>query len=577
MSLLTRIVKNLTAAEYKIVKKSIFFRLLEAIAVSAQTFILLAAVNYIYMGGTDVWYFISYSALIFLIFLIRRYLAFSSMSELFSAAYNVGFKIRKNLLLHMIKMPLGALSELHIGKISQTLSEDISWIEDLISFVGPASIANIFNSIFLVFTVFLIDWRMGIVVFVCLFAALTILYIIKRRSSRNLKTRSMDLSDASLRTVEFVHGMPILRAFGGFDKANDSYQKSIENLRMGFIKVNKLAAKFFSLFFFAMDSAVAFSILFAGYLFAGGSAEPKYILAALVVILAALVPLRGAIAFIVVGNLAQIAHENLAEVERHKAMDIAAKPVEFSGHDIQFNNVSFAYNDLGSVLKDVSFKAAANSMTAIVGPSGGGKTTIINLVARFWDVQHGSIKIGGQDIKELPLEELLSQISLVMQDVKLFNQSIYDNIAVGRVNASKDEIVKAAKSAQAHEFIMALPDGYDTQVGEGGARLSGGERQRISIARAILKDSPIILLDEATSAIDPENELAIQHAIGELTHNKTLIVIAHRLSTIVDADQIIVMDDGQVNAIGQHDDLLEKSELYKKLWNYHTNISGWKI
>lgn len=577
MSLLTRIIKNLTPQEYKIVKKSIFFRLLEALVISAQTFILLAAINYIYMGGVDVWYFVGYSSLVFLIFVMRRYLAFSSMSELFNAAYSVGFKIRKNLLLHMIKMPLGALSELHIGKISQTLSEDISWVEDLISFVGPAGTANLFNSVFLVFTVFLIDWRIGFVVLASLCVVLTIIYVFKRRSARGLKFRSLGLSDASLRTVEFVQGMPILRAFGGYDKAHNSYQKSIENLRLGFIKANKRSVKILGLFFFAMDSAVAFSILFSGYLISIGEAEPKFLLAAMVVMLAAFVPLRGAMAFSIVGNLAQIAHENLVEVENHKTMDNAAASTALSGHDIRFDKVSFAYNDLGKVIKDVSFHASANSMTAIVGPSGSGKTTIINLIARFWDVQQGVISIGGQNIKDVALESLLSQISLVMQDVKLFNQSIYDNIAVGRLGASKDEIVKAAKSAQAHEFIMALPDGYDTQVGEAGARLSGGERQRISIARAILKDSPIILLDEATSAIDPENELAIQQAIGELTRSKTLIVIAHRLSTIMDADQIIVMDDGQVNAIGQHDELLEKSKLYKKLWNYHTNISGWKI
>lgn len=577
MNLLGRIRKNLTVDEFKVVQKSIIFRILEALFVASQSFIILAAIWHIYNGGRDIGYFAVCIGAILLVFLARRILSFAAMSELFAAAYNVGFKIRKNLLLHMIKMPLGALSQLHIGKISQTLSEDISWMEDLTSFVGPMGIANMFSASFLLVSIFILDWRMGLVMLASFLAVFVVISIYRSKSRRGLKFRSMGLSDAALRTVEFVHGMPILRAFGGYDKANNSYQKSIENLRIGFLKSIRSNSTILSFYFLAMDTAVALSILFAAYLIANQGADPVKLWAIMVIMLAAFIPLRAVLGLATVSTLALVAHDNLAEVEAHKAMLDVENPAIAEGNDIVFERVSFAYNDLGKVIDDISFTAKANSMTAIVGPSGGGKTTVINLMARFWDVDKGRISLGGADIKQMALEDLLSKISLVMQDVKLFNQSIYDNIAVGRLDANRDDVVKAAKSAQAHDFITALPNGYDTQVGEGGAKLSGGERQRISIARAILKDSPIILLDEATSAIDPENELAIQQAIGELTHNKTLIVIAHRLSTIVDADQIIVMNDGQIDAIGKHDDLLGKSKLYAKLWDYHTNISGWRI
>ncbi|MBV1885502.1 MAG: ABC transporter ATP-binding protein/permease [Parvibaculaceae bacterium] len=577
MNLFQRIRENLTEAELKLVKRSIVLRTIDGFAMFAQTLILLGALNYIYNGGVEVAAFIGYSLAIILVFFARRTLLFASAQGLFSAAFDVGFKIRKSILTHLIKMPLGALSKLHLGKITQTLSEDISWIEGLISFVGPTGISNAFSALFLIVTVFFIDWRMGLLALASFVSVMAVLYVVRKRSKHTLRTRSLNLGDAALRTVEFVQGMPVLRSFGGYDKADNAYQKSIENLRKAFLDTNKRSANMTLLFFFSMDSAVAFSVLFSGYLVGNGLAHPTTVLAVLIVMLAASIPLRGAMGLALVSNLAQLAHDNISEIESHRPLLEVKDPHFSNGSEVVFEEVSFGYGDLGSVLNRVSFTAKANNMTAIVGPSGGGKTTTINLIARFWDVDEGAIYIGGSNIKSMRLEDVLAQISLVRQDVQLFNLSIYDNIAVGRINARKDEVIAAAKAAQAHEFIEALPDGYDTQVGVGGKKLSGGERQRISIACAILKDAPIILLDEATSAIDPENELAIQQAIAELTKDKTLIVIAHRLSTIVNADKIIVMNEGHVDAIARHDVLLAESGLYAQLWEYHINTSGWRM
>ena len=543
----------------------------------AQTLILLAAIHYIYNGGSEAGVFVGFSLAILSVFFVRRLLSFASARGLFSAAYSVGFKIRKSILMHLIKMPLGALAKIHIGRVSQTLSEDVSWIEGLISFVGPTGVANILSTFFLVVALFFIDWRMGLLALASFSSIMIVLYIARKRSKRGVTFRSLTLSDAALRAIEFVQGMPVLRSFGGYEKADNAYQQSIENLRLAFLNAIKRNANTTLLFYFSMDSAAAFSILFAGYLIGNDLAQPTTVLAIMIVMLAAFVPLRGAMGLALLTNLAQLAHENISEIESHQPLAEIQEPEQAQGSDIRFEDVSFAYNDLGRVLKGVSFTADANSMTAIVGPSGGGKTTLLNLIARFWDVDQGAIYIGGSDVRAMRLEDVLSQISLVMQDVQLFNLSIYDNISVGRAGASKEEVIVAAKAARAHEFIEALPEGYDTQVGVGGIKLSGGERQRISIACAILKDAPIILLDEATSAIDPENELAIQHAITQLTRDKTLIVIAHRLSTIVDADKIIVMDRGRVDAIGKHEALLANSSLYAQLWEAHINTSGWKM
>lgn len=577
MNLYQRISQNLTAAELTLVKRSIVFRTIEGFSMFAQTLILLATLHYIYNGGTEIGAFVGYSLAIVVVFFVRRVLSFSSAQGLFSAAYDVGFKIRKSILTHLIKMPLGALSKIHIGKVSQTLSEDVSWIEGLISFVGPTGLSNFFSTFFLVGAIFFIDWRMGLLALVSFASVMLVLYMARTRSQSGVAYRSLTLSDAALRTVEFVQGMAVLRSFDGYERADNAYQKSIENLRLAFLSAIKRTANMTLMFFFSMDSAAAFSILFGGYLIGNDLAQPTTVLGVMIVMLAAFVPLRGAMGLALLSNLAQLAHENISEIESHQSLKETEEPEQAHGSDIRFEDVTFSYNDLGAVLEGVCFTADANSMTAIVGPSGGGKTTLINLIARFWDVDQGTIFIGGTDVRAMRLEDVLSQISLVMQDVQLFNLSIYDNIAAGRAEARREDVIAAAKAAQAHEFIETLPDGYDTQVGVGGMKLSGGERQRISIACAILRDAPIILLDEATSAIDPENELAIQQAIGALTKDKTLIVIAHRLSTVVDADKIVVMDRGRVDAVGTHDALLTGSRLYAELWEAHVNTSGWMM
>lgn len=270
------------------------------------------------------------------------------------------------------------------------------------------------------------------------------------------------------------------------------------------------------------------------------------------------------------------AMDQLDALQSENFIDADGKDISLSHYDIAFQNVNFGY-DTRQVLKNVSFTIPERTSTAIVGPSGSGKTTICSLLARFYDPQSGSISVGGYDLREFTCDSLLSNISMVFQNVYLFHDTIRANILFGKPDATEEELIDAAQKAQCHDFIMALPNGYDTVVGEGGGTLSGGEKQRISIARAILKDAPIIILDEATASIDPENEHLIQHAISELTRGKTIITIAHRLSTIQNADQILVVDDGTIVESGTHDQLIRQNGLYRRFTEIRRQAEGWHI
>lgn len=245
--------------------------------------------------------------------------------------------------------------------------------------------------------------------------------------------------------------------------------------------------------------------------------------------------------------------------------------------EVDYENASFSYDGKRNVLSDIQFHADQGMVCGIVGPSGSGKSTVTKLIGRFWDVDSGEITLGGVSVKDMPTEELLGKISVVFQDVYLFHDTIEQNIKMGKEDATREEVIEAAKKASCHEFIMSLPDGYDTMVGEGGSTLSGGEKQRISIARALLKDAPIVLLDEATASLDSENEVLIQSAISELVFDKTVIIVAHRLQSIMNADQIVVLDDGNVRETGTHTELLEKDGMYAHLWQEQSRAGNWSI
>lgn len=399
---------------------------------------------------------------------------------------------------------------------------------------------------------------------------------ISKKSRKNAPAKQISqerITDASL---EYIHGLPIVKSFGQEGASIEEWKTACEkhkniNLKImhGFVPNN-------CLHLLALKIASVLLILISGIFTIQGNLTISIFL---------LIAMFAFMIFGAVENMNDSVHmlglidtsmDKLENIENAEFIDEAGRDFSIASYNIDFTDVSFGYGEI-EVLHNLSFQIPQNTTTAIVGPSGSGKSTICNLITRFYDVNSGSVKIGGHDVREFTCDSLLKNISMVFQNVYLFNDTIRNNIKFGKSDATEDEIIEAAKKACCHDFIMALPEGYDTMIGEGGSSLSGGEKQRISIARAILKNAPIILLDEATASIDPENEHLIQQAISELIQGKTIVTIAHRLATIENADQILVVDHGKIVQKGTHDQLIQKKGIYRSFINIRERAEGWSI
>lgn len=399
---------------------------------------------------------------------------------------------------------------------------------------------------------------------------------INRQSSRTAPVAHKAKEDLSAASIEYIRGLPVVKSFGQKgvsmkrfqDASRDNKEICIKN-EFGFVPWNCLHL------FFLKAAAVALVLIASWEVLHG-----RLSMAMLIMICMFSFSIFGSVETI--NDAAHILSvidsvmNKLEHMEQADNIDEDGRDISLGHFDIELQNVSFGYGDR-EVLHDVSLSIPQNTTTAIVGPSGSGKSTICSLIARFYDVQKGAVFIGGHDVREFTCDSLLKNISMVFQNVYLFKDTVRNNISFGKPDASEEEIIAAAKAARCHDFIMALPDGYDTVIGEGGGSLSGGEKQRISIARAMLKDAPIIILDEATASVDPENEHEIQAAISALVHGKTIIIIAHRLSTIEQADQIVVVEDGKIVQRGKHKELLQQKGVYKRFVEIREQAEGWRM
>ena len=510
-----------------------------------------------------------------LVQILVHYLSDSLQS---AAGYLMFADKRMELGSHLRKLPMGYFTSGNIGKISSVLSTDMVFIEEVAMSTLGNMMGYLLSSLILLVFMFYLNVQLGLIAAAVTVLAWLVSKGMNKVSLREAAERQERLTDAVL---SFVEGIGVIKSYNLLgeksEELTDNFQRS-RNTSLAFEQ--KMTPWTMSLnILYGIGIAAIFGLSIV--LEQRGALPLAYVLGVLLFVFDLFGPLKA-----LYGEASRLTVMNAALDRIEAVLNEPELPDTGKQHlpaqaqpgqpEVQFNDVVFAYQDK-EVLHHISFAMKKDSMTALVGPSGSGKSTIANLLARLWDVKSGSIIIRGMDIRNVPLAELMEQISMVFQRVYLFQDTIYNNISIGKPDATEEEVYAAAKKARCYDFIMALPDGFQTVVGEGGATLSGGEKQRISIARCILKDAPIIILDEATASVDTDNESYIQEAISELVKGKTLLVIAHRLNTIQNADQILVIDNGQIAQQGTHEELLKQPGIYQEFVNIRKNAAGWSL
>ena len=473
-------------------------------------------------------------------------------------------------------VPMGFFHDNSVGDITATVTTDLNFLENYSMHILDKVTTGVLSMIVMAGCILAFDWRIGLIFVAGILLSFPIYSHMQKKGKALSAKRQKIQSEAVAATLEYVQGISVVKSFNMCDKNLSDIEDAYESNAAASYGVERVFTPLNMTYSMVFRISACMIMLCAGILAVGGDLS----FANLAVILIASFTIFNPIE--VMGQMTTMirtmdaALDRVERIKQAKKIDENGRDIPLDSFDIGFEHVSFAYENGNPILKDVSFSIPQGSMTAIVGPSGGGKTTITRLIARFWDVQEGSITIGGHDVKEFTCDSLLKNMSMVFQNVYLFHDTIENNIKFGCPDATHEQVVEAAKKACCHDFISALPQGYDTVIGEGGSTLSGGEKQRISIARAMLKDAPIILLDEATASVDPENEVHLQQAISALVKNKTLIVIAHRLSTIRDADQILVVDNGKIVEKGVHAELIQQKGIYQRFWNIRQKARNWK-
>ncbi len=499
------------------------------------------------------------------------------------AAFGTLYELKLAFANHITEIPLGYHLTIGSGRMRKIMDENIESIEKFIAHQFPDFVASLVAPLVLVILLLAIDWRYGVVSLLGIILAFVVQFLgFNGNAKEKMHHYQVAQEDMNSASVEYIRGMPEIKAF---NQTADSFRRLSKSITdyTSFVLEYAMGWQNCMPGFTTIIHSIYLLLIPVGIFIGMGTGDYRSYSLTFIFYLVLVPAISGVL------NKIMYISESFTQIDGNvermeEILSISALPDQDGGtaeqgHNIEFDHVSFSYGTDTSVkaLNSVSFMARQGEVTAIVGPSGGGKSTIANLVSRFWDVTEGCIRIGGVDIRKIPQAELMRQVSFVFQDTFLFRQSILDNIRMGNPAASKAQVIEAAKAAQCHDFIEKLPDGYHTMIGAAGIRLSGGERQRIAIARAIIKDAPIIVLDEATAFSDPENEYLIQKAFEKLIKNKTVIMIAHRLSTIRNADQILVMEHGQLIEQGTHDTLMEQQGKYAQMWSSYMESISWKI
>lgn len=494
-----------------------------------------------------------------------------------AAGYMIFADMRMKLGEHLRRLPMGFFTEGNIGRISSVLSTDMVFIEENCMMVLADIMSYLFSQAIMIVFMFLFDWRLGL----ASLAVTGCMVLLGRGMIKSDLSHSKERQDAAetqtKAVLDFTEGIGIIKTYNLLGEKSKELTDSFEHnckVNLEFEEEHAPWARGVNMIY-AADTVLVLAL--STFLYFKGAMPLNFYIGMQLFLFDLFVPIKTFYDQEARLTVMSACMDRIEALFAEKQLDDSGSQVlsESNAPEIEYKNVTFAY-DKKDVLKGVSFKADKGTMTALVGPSGGGKSTIASLLTRFWDIQSGEILLRGTDIRKIPLATLMDNISMVFQRVYLFQDTVYNNIALGRPNATREEIIEAAKKARCYDFIMELPDGFDTVIGEGGASLSGGQAQRLSIARCILKDSPIVILDEATASVDADNESYIQQAISELCKGKTLLVIAHRLNTIVGADNIMVIRDGQIAESGSHNSLMQKDGIYHSMVTKRAVSTGWK-
>ena len=514
-----------------------------------------------------------------------------------ATGYEVFADMRMRLGDHLRKLPMGYFTEGNMGKISTVLCTDMVFIEECCMTVLSELVTFMISQGLMTLMMFAMDVRLGIAALAVVLAFVIVGNCMMKTTLAHSKTKQEGSESLTEEVLDFAEGIGIIKSFNMLGEKSKSLSAEFEKSCKESIDFEKSYGPWARALYLTYGIGTSFMLAVAGLLYAKGEMSPDYMVGMILFLFDLFISIESYYGQITRLTVTAASLDRIEEVfqaeELHDSADIAlstdvketrkhsadnamsekAKETRDESGDaiskdekendsvVEYSDVSFGYTGK-NVLNHISFSMKKGEMTALVGPSGSGKSTIASLLARFWDIREGTIKLNGKDIKNISLGSLMDQISMVFQRVYLFKDTIYNNIAMGRPSATREEVIEAAKKARCYDLILSLPEGFDTVIGEGGSSLSGGEKQRISIARCILKDSPIVILDEATASVDADNERAIQEAISELCKDKTLLVIAHRLKTIKDADQILVVSDGKIIERGDHDKLMEEDGIY---------------
>ena len=474
------------------------------------------------------------------------------------------------------RVPMGFFSSFSLGRLTTIATSSLSQAEMWVPMLLVLVLGGVLNTLVFVLGTLIFNVKIGLVAVAGVIVFFIVTSMMEKKSSANADKMTETQTRLTKEVLATLQGMQVIKSYNLGGENNRALRKSIKDTSRILLDLEKSVAPYTVIQRIVMGITTVAMVYVSLNLNLSGElplAETILMIMASFIIFEGLI---GAGSNMAILRACENAIDSVGFIDSMPDMKEGGITEPIKNHNIVFKDVSFSYDDR-PILKDVSAKIKENTMTAIVGPSGSGKTTFCNLIARFWDVNSGEILIGGKNIKDYKIENLMNSISMVFQDVYLFEDTIENNIKFGKQNASHEEVVQAAKKARCHEFIEALPEGYNTLIGEGGASLSGGEKQRISIARAMLKDADIIIFDEATANVDPENEDKLKEAIESLTKNKTVIMIAHRLKTIRNADQILVLKDGEIVERGSHEELIKNNGLYSDLINAKAKAESWKL